>query len=85
MGMNTTGSARRQSYKYPPTSRMNNTYIGSGDSTLEEIISSTESGLYAKNLGGGSVNPATGNFNFVVLEGYLVNNGEYQKQLGELQ
>ena len=79
MGMNTTGSARRQSYKYPPTSRMNNTYIGSGDSTLEEIISSTESGLYAKNLGGGSVNPATGNFNFVVLEGYLVKNGRISK------
>lgn len=76
MGVESTGSARRQSYKYAPTSRMNNTYIAAGDSTLEEMISNTESGLYAKKLGGGSVNPATGEFNFAVLEGYLIENGK---------
>lgn len=69
-----TGSSRRQSYKLPPTSRMNNTYIANGKSTFEEIISNTESGLFAKKLGGGSVNPATGDFNFAVMEGYLIEN-----------
>ena len=29
-------------------------------------------GLYAKKMGGGSVNPQTGEFNFAVLEGNLV-------------
>lgn len=76
MKMDSTGSARRQSYRFAPTSRMNNTYIDKGDSTLEEIISNTEKGLYAKKLGGGSVNPATGDFNFAVMEGYLVENGK---------
>lgn len=76
MNMKQTGAGRRESYKYAPTSRMTNTYIAPGKSTTEEIISSTEYGLYAKTMGGGSVNPATGDFNFAVLEGYLIENGE---------
>ncbi|HEY8363792.1 MAG TPA: TldD/PmbA family protein [Tissierellaceae bacterium] len=79
MGMKSTGSGRRQSYKFAPTSRMNNTYIAAGNSTLDEIIANTEWGLYAKKLGGGSVNPATGDFNFAVMEGYLVQNGKIVK------
>lgn len=79
MGMSSTGSSRRQSYKFAPTSRMNNTYIDGGKSTLNEIISSTSAGLYAKKLGGGSVNPATGDFNFAVMEGYLVKDGKILK------
>ena len=34
-----------------------------------------EYGLYAKSMGGGSVNPTTGEFNFSVDEGYMVRNG----------
>lgn len=79
MGMASTGSGRRQSYKFAPTSRMNNTFIAAGNSTLEEIIANTEWGLYAKKLGGGSVNPATGDFNFAVMEGYLVKDGKIIK------
>ena len=33
MGMEATGSSRRQSYKFSPTSRMTNTYIEEGKST----------------------------------------------------
>lgn len=76
MNMDSTGSSRRQSYKFAPTSRMNNTYIAAGDSNLESIIANTEKGLYAKKLGGGSVNPATGDFNFTVMEGYVIENGK---------
>jgi TldD protein len=79
MNMKATGSSRRQSYKYPPTSRMTNTFIASGKSNFDEIISSTEKGLFAKYMGGGSVNPATGEFNFAVMEGYLVENGKIIK------
>lgn len=79
MNYEPTGSSRRQSYKLPPTSRMNNTYIEEGKSTFEEIVSNTESGLFAKKLGGGSVNPATGDFNFAVMEGYLIENGKITK------
>ena len=71
-----TGSSRRESYKYSPTSRMNNTFIANGKSTFKEIIEATEYGLYAKSMGGGSVNPTTGEFNFAVTEGYMIRNGK---------
>lgn len=76
MNMPATGSGRRQSYEYAPTSRMTNTYIESGTDDNEEMISSMDEGLYAKALGGGSVNPLTGQFNFSVREGYWVKNGK---------
>ena len=79
MNMDITGSSRRQSYRFPPTSRMSNTFIDNGSSTPEEIIANTEKGLYAKHMGGGSVNPATGEFNFAVMEGYIVENGKIKE------
>lgn len=79
MKMEPTGSARRQSYKYAPTSRMTNTFICAGESTKDEIISNTEYALFAKHMGGGSVNPATGEFNFAVSEGYIVRNGKIEQ------
>ncbi len=79
MGMKATGSSRRQSYKFAPTSRMTNTYIAAGDDNPEDIIKSIEYGLYAKKMGGGSVNPVTGEFNFAVSEGYIVKNGQIQE------
>ena len=76
MGMASTGNARRQSYAYTTTSRMTNTYIAPGTDKNEDIIGSIEYGLYAKEMGGGSVNPVTGEFNFAVNEGYLIRNGK---------
>ncbi|WP_330638657.1 TldD/PmbA family protein [Romboutsia hominis] len=76
MNMKATGSSRRQSYKFAPTSRMTNTYIANGTDDPKDIIKSIDNGLYAKKMGGGSVNPVTGEFNFAVSEGYLVKNGE---------
>lgn len=76
MGMNATGSSRRQSYKYIPVSRMTNTYIAAGTDKKEDIIKNTEYGLYAKYMGGGSVNTSSGEFNFAVNEAYIIRNGE---------
>jgi len=70
------GHSRRQNYKFEPTSRMTNTYIENGPHTVEEIIAATPYGLYAKKMGGGSVNPATGEFNFAVSEGYMIRDGK---------
>ena len=75
MGMPSTGNSRRQSFSHTPTSRMTNTYIAEGDDNNDDIIASMEYGLYAKEMGGGSVNPVTGEFNFAVNEGYIVRNG----------
>lgn len=81
MGMDSTGSGRRESFRFAPTSRMTNTYIAPGKSTPEEIISNTEHGIYAKYMGGGQVNPATGDYNFAIMEAYEVNNGKLGRPL----
>jgi len=79
MGMESTASGRRQNYRFAPTSRMTNTYIANGNSTKEEIIENTEYGLFAKYINAGSVNPATGDFNFSLSEAYLIENGKITK------
>lgn len=61
---------------YAPTSRMRNTFIAAGSDSNEEMISTMGDGLYAAKLGGGSVEPTTGKFNFAVLEAYLVKDGK---------
>ncbi|WP_046226735.1 TldD/PmbA family protein [Paenibacillus dauci] len=76
MNMPPTGSGRRQSYKFAPASRMNNTFIAEGSSTREEMIANTEYGIYAKSMGGGSVNTATSDFNFAINEAYMIRNGQ---------
>ncbi|MGB6129713.1 MAG: TldD/PmbA family protein [Psychrilyobacter sp.] len=70
------GSGRRESYKFAPTSRMTNTFIAPGTSTLEDMLKGIKIGLYAKSMGGGSVDTTTGDFNFSVREGYLIENGK---------
>jgi len=71
-----TGSGRRQDYTYAPTSRMRNTFIAPGKDDEAEMIATAGDGLYARKMGGGSVNPVTGEFNFSVAEGYLIRDGK---------
>ena len=75
MGMEPTGSSRRQDYTYAPTSRMTNTFICAGQDDPDEMIRTMGDGIFAAYMGGGSVNPLTGEFNFAVREGYLVRDG----------
>jgi TldD protein len=71
-----TGNGRRQSYAHLPIPRMTNTSILAGDAEPGDVIADTARGLYAKALGGGQVNPATGDFVFGVSEGYLIEDGK---------
>ena len=75
-GVESTGNGRRQSYASPPVVRMTNTNILNGDSKPEHVLADTPSGVYVTALGGGQVNPATGDFVFGVSEGYLIENGK---------
>ena len=79
MGMPSTGSGRRQDYSFAPTSRMTNTFICEGTDDEEEMLRTMGDGLYAKTMGGGSVNPVTGEFNFAVNEAYLVKDGKIDR------
>lgn len=73
-----TGSGRRQSHGFAAASRMRNTYIAAGPHSIDDLIGSVDRGLYCKSMGGGSVGP-TGQFNFSVEEGYLIENGTLGK------
>jgi TldD protein len=74
-GHQRTGSGRRQSHSFAAASRMRNTYIAAGPHSPEDLIASIDQGLYCKSMGGGSVGP-TGQFNFAVEEGFLIENGQ---------
>ena len=74
-GAQPTANGRRQSYSHLPIPRMTNTSILPGAEDPDAIVSGTARGLYAKVLGGGQVNPATGDFVFGVAEGYMIEGG----------
>jgi len=67
-GRPSSGNGRRQSYQDLPMVRMTNTFLESGHDDPDEIIRSTEQGIYCAGLGGGSVNTATGDFVFGMTE-----------------
>jgi TldD protein len=75
-GEQPTGNGRRASYRDYPLCRMTNTYIEAGGHSPEDLIGSVRRGLYCKSLGGGSVNPADGNFSFQVTEAYQIEDGK---------
>jgi TldD protein len=76
MGATSTGSGRRQSFRFLPQPRMCNTYMPNGSSTFEDIVASTPRGIYAKSFAGGQVEISKGDFVFMVGEGYLIENGK---------
>ncbi len=75
-GVSSTGNGRRQSYAHPPIPRMTNSYILNGPSKADDVLASTERGVYVTALGGGQTNPASGDFVFGVSEGYLIEGGK---------
>jgi TldD protein len=75
------GNGRRQSYAHLPMVRMTNTYVLNGTEDPDEIVRSTDHGVYVAHLGGGSVNTATGDFVFGMTEAYLIERGEITEPL----
>jgi len=77
------GNGRRQSYQHLPMVRMTNTFILAGQDDPEAILASTERGVYVKELGGGQVNTATGDFVFGMTEAYLIEDGKITEPIRE--
>lgn len=75
-GLKATGACRRESYRYLPTTRMTNTYIGGGSSTVEEIFAHVKNGIYCKGFTGGQVDPSTDQFIFTSDVAYLIKDGK---------
>ena len=82
-GRDSSGNGRRQSYQHLPMVRMTNTYLRNGTDDPDDIIASTPNGVYVKQLGGGQVNTATGDFVFGMTEAYLIEDGEVTEPLRE--
>lgn len=74
-GVPLTGNGRRDSYRNPPIPRMTITYLANGKHDPEEILHSTEKGIYCKTFRGGQVDISNGDFVFVPIEAYLVESG----------
>jgi len=49
LGESATGNARCLDYQYPPLVRMTNTWIGRGDTPVEDLFQDIPVGVYAKN------------------------------------
>jgi TldD protein len=77
------GNGRRQSYQHLPMVRMTNTYLLGGEGEPDDIVASTERGVYIASLGGGQVNTATGDFVFGMTEAYLIEDGQITDPLRE--
>ena len=77
------GNGRRQSYQHLPMVRMTNTYVLNGTDDPDDIVRSTEQGVYVAQLGGGQVNTASGDFVFGMTEAYLIEDGEITEPLRE--
>ena len=76
LGAEPTGNGRRESYRHYPMPRMTNTFLDNGEAKHDDIIADTKKGVFVKALSGGSVDTISGQFNFVVREAYLVENGK---------
>lgn len=81
MKMPANGCGRRESYNYAPTSRMSNTYLKPGNDTFEDMLKGIKLGVYCERMSGGTVNPATGDFNFAVETARLVEDGKLTKRI----
>ena len=84
-GHASSGNGRRETYRHLPMPRMTNTFVLEGDTDPDDIVRGVEFGLYCVQLGGGQVNPATGDFVFGVTEAYLIEHGEITRPVRAAQ
>lgn len=77
MGLSPAGSARRESYAYPPLPRARNTFIiSTADGTADDLIRSVKNGLYVTSVTRGQADPLTGTFVFTAQDGIWIEDGK---------
>ncbi|MBC7108141.1 MAG: TldD/PmbA family protein [Methanomassiliicoccales archaeon] len=81
MGVKPTGNGRAQDFSRRIWVRMTNTYIESGDWTLEEMIEDIDYGVLAEKMISGMEDPVGGGFEAKTLRGYLIEKGEIRDLL----
>ena len=81
LGLERSGNARRESFRYLPICRMTNTMIERGESDPDEILRSVSDGIFVKKMGGGQVDVVSGNFAFEITECYRIKDGRLAEPL----
>jgi TldD protein len=76
MGMEPTGSGRRESFAHAPMPRMTNTFMLAGRDDPQDLIGRVKDGIYAKSFGGGQVDITSGKFVFSCTEAYRIRGGK---------
>jgi TldD protein len=76
MEKKSTGNGRAGSFSALPKVRMTNTYMESGDSTLDEMFAEMRDGLLGIGWKYGYTDPVDGTFQFKLAKAYLIENGE---------
>jgi TldD protein len=76
MGMEPTGSGRRESFAHAPMPRMTNTFMLAGNDDPGELVGRVKDGIFAKSFGGGQVDITSGKFVFSCTEAYRIRNGK---------
>jgi TldD protein len=76
MGMEPTGSGRRESFAHAPMPRMTNTFMLAGNDNPAELVERVKDGIYAKSFGGGQVDITNGKFVFSCTEAYRIRDGK---------
>ena len=79
MGELPTGNARAISYRFRPIVRMTNTYIENGSTTLAEMISDIDEGVYAIDAYGGTT--AMEMFTFSAMEAFMIRKGRIAERV----
>jgi len=70
------GNARRRGYQFETLPRMSNTIIDNGYDDGNFIISNLNEALLVKDIGNGSVDTNSGDFNIAILDSSMIINGE---------
>jgi TldD protein len=74
-GVEPTGNARAQDFRFEPIIRMRNTYLARGDYSFEELLEDIKFGYYIKDYRGGQAN-LDGTFQVGVQEAFEIVKGE---------
>ena len=81
LGIERTGNARRESFRYLPICRMTNTMIDRGGSDPALILRSVKDGIFVKKMGGGQVDVVSGHFAFEITECFRIRDGALAEPL----
>ena len=80
-----TGSGRRQSYKFAPMPRMTCTFMEAGPHSKQEIVSAVDHGIIAETFTGGEVTLGGGDYTFHVKHGWLIEKGRITAPLKDVR